>query len=303
MGLRGARGNRGVKGKSEWQLVFFTTLTQMAVGMFFLWGFAAILAPTPNSFTHGLYPLVLLTMVLLALALGTLSAGLHLGRPSRAIFSPTNLRSSWLSREALLGTSFGLPGLVLLLRRGFGQPFSVFDDVLVLAGTVCGLALVYGIARLYMLRTVPAWNNFGTPTTFFGTTFLLGTVAATTVGLALIFWDDGYASDTILSRLIEVSTGLIFLFAAIQSVIFVFTVLYLNNQGGVAAQSVRILSTDLQGILVWRCLTAFVGIGILVVKFFVWLPIVSFFAAFGLILVSEILGRFLFYGFYRRAGI
>lgn len=288
--------------ENEWQLVLFTILTQMAVGTFTFWGLAALLVPTPDPFSEGLYPLVLLAVVLTLLASGTLSAGLHLGRPSLAVFSISNLHRSWLSREALLGGGFGLIGLILLIRRGLGSPYSALDEIFILAGVICGLVLVYGISRLYMLRTVPAWNNFGTPATFFMTTFLLGTVAMTMVWLGLAFWDDAYAIDLVLNKVVVISTVLILLFAAIQLGIFTFEVLYLNSLGGAAADSIRLLGTDLGGILIWRCVTAFVGVGVLVIKLIIWLPPLSFSFAFGLILVSEILGRFLFYGFYRREG-
>jgi DMSO reductase anchor subunit len=59
---------------SEWQLVFFTILTQMAVGMFTFWGLPALLIPAPNPFSEGYYPVVLLAVVLVFLAFGTLSA-------------------------------------------------------------------------------------------------------------------------------------------------------------------------------------------------------------------------------------
>lgn len=288
--------------KSEWQLVFFTILTQMAVGTFACWGLPALLLPGPDPFSEGSYPVVVLALVLVLLAFGTLSALLHLGRPIHAFFSIANLQSSWLSREALLGGGFGLFGFILFVRHWFGIPHAGLDALLILAGLISGLTLVYGISRLYMLRTVPAWNNPGTPAAFFTTTFLLGTVAATTLWFLLIFWDDAYAIDMLIGRLVLISTLLIVLFSALQLGIFIFQVLYLNGQGGVAADSVRLLWVDLRTILIWRSMLAFLGAGILVLQLIIRLPLIFSIFAFGSILVSEILGRFLFYGFYRREG-
>ncbi len=287
---------------SEWQLVFFTILTQMAVGTFTFWGLPALLIPTSNPFSEGDYPAVLLAVVLVLLAFGTLSAGLHLGRPSHAVFAISNLKNSWLSREALLGSSFGLVVLILLVRRWLGAPFSVLDELFILAGIIFGLALVYGISRLYMLRTVPAWNNLGTPASFFTTTCLLGIVTVNTLWYLLISWDDAYPIDFDLRRLFVLSTVLILFFSAAQLSIFVFKIIYLNSQGGAAADSVRLLWTDLRPILIWRSGLIFVGTGLLVTPVDHRLPPLFFLLAYGMILVSEILGRFLFYMFYQREG-
>jgi anaerobic dimethyl sulfoxide reductase subunit C (anchor subunit) len=182
------------------------------------------------------------------------------------------------------------------------MPHTVLDHLFILGGMIAGLALVYGISRLYMLRTVPAWNNPGTPAAFFTTTFLLGTVAVTTLWILLVFWDDAYAIEMLISRLVDISTTLILLFSGLQLGIFIFQVLYLNSQGGTASDSIRLLWTDLRAILIWRSGFAFLGTGILVTRLVIWLPPPLYFLAFGFILVAEILGRFLFYGFYRREG-
>ena len=287
---------------SEWQLVFFTFLTQMAVGTFTFWGLPALWIPTPNPFSEGNYPAVLLALVLVFLALGTLSAGLHLGRLSHAIFAISNLKNSWLSREALLGSSFGLVVLTLLIRRCFGASFSVLDELFILAGIIFGLTLVYGISRLYMLRTVPAWNNLGTPAAFFVTTFLSGTVVVITLLFLLVSLGVDANIELDISRLFVFSTLLILLFSAAQLCIFFFKVLYLQSQGGAAADSIRILWTNLRAILIWRFVLIFVGVGLLVFQLVIWLPSLFSLFAYGSILVSEILGRFLFYLFYQREG-
>lgn len=287
---------------SEWQLVFFTILTQMGVGTFTFWGIAAVALPAPNPLLNGIYPSALLIVVLASLVMGTLSAGLHLGSPSHAVFSISNLRSSWLSREALLGGSFGLVSMILLIRRWLGLRLSILDGIFILAGGLCGLTLVYGISRLYMLRTVPAWNNLGTPAAFFTTSFQLGivTVAAVSMGLAVSNYAD--VSSEFLSRLLTWSTLMILTFSVVQLGISIFVALYLNNRGGAAAESVHLLWTKLRTLLICRCGTLFLGVGILALSLVVLLTPISLFLTFGLIFVSEILGLFLFYGYYHREG-
>ena len=81
-----------VLGRVEWQLVFFTTLTQAAVGAFTWWGLA-ICFPLPPTYSAGAFAGTLLIITLLWLVLGTLAATLHLGRPGRAFFSYRAIRS------------------------------------------------------------------------------------------------------------------------------------------------------------------------------------------------------------------
>jgi anaerobic dimethyl sulfoxide reductase subunit C len=288
--------------QSEWQLVFFTIFTQISVGTFTLWSVTAISIPTPNPMIGGNFPLVVLSVVLVALVLGTLSAGLHLGQPRQAIFSITNLKSSWLSREAIFGGIFGLNGFILLVFRIFFPEGSPRDKIQILLGILVGLLLVYTISRLYMLRTVPAWNNFGTPLTFFATTFLLGSVILliilvvwTMIGPVSIF-------EIGSGEIIIISKFSLFILALLQLTIFGYQVFSLNRQGGSAAQSVQALWTNLRGLLIARLLTLVAGVGLLILIVSPQSIPFLFFTSLGLIILSEILGRFLFYGFYRREG-
>jgi anaerobic dimethyl sulfoxide reductase subunit C (anchor subunit) len=285
-------------GRSLWTLVAFTLSTQMGVGAFVLWGFTAILPPTPSPINAGQLPLIILSAVLLILILGVLAAVFHLGRPMEAVFSLTNLHQSWLSREALLGIGFGLLILILFTFRWRRVDFGSLDRIIILMGIACGISLVYGISRLYMLRTVPAWNHLGTPASFFTTSFLLGTMMIMVLWNLLISSNDAYANDIILSRLAGISNTLILLLVGFQAAVFGAMSFYLNHMGGAAGDSVRALWTKLRGILIGRWLTAGIGVTILVL----WPSRLFVFSAYTLLLISEILGRYLFYGFYRRTG-
>jgi anaerobic dimethyl sulfoxide reductase subunit C (anchor subunit) len=275
----------------------------MAVGMFVISGLVAIVLPSPNLFTEGLLPILVLTSTLLTLVLGAVVATRHLNSPLKARFSLTNLRDSWLSREAFLGGGFGLWVSILLLRCWLGSDFVLLDITITLIGIACGLGLVYSISRLYMLRTVPAWNHKGTPATFFTSSILLGTAGILFLWLIAIYWDDGYAINQILGPMLIISGLLIFLLISLQFGIFVFTVIYLNSQGGKATESVRLLWRSFKGVTFWRWATAFTAIGLLLFQRLVFRGIFSLFAVFALVVLSEILGRYLFYGFYRREGI
>jgi anaerobic dimethyl sulfoxide reductase subunit C (anchor subunit) len=283
---------------STWPLIAFTLLTQMVVGTFVLWGIATIFLPTLNPYSEGQYSEILLTALLLVLIIGALAATFHLGRPLAAVFSLTNLNNSWLSRETIMSVGFGLMILILLVLRWRGIDFNLLTHTVILLGIVCGLGLVYGIARLYRLRTVPAWNHLGTPATFYTTSLLLGMVMLIMLLSLMLSRGDSVSNNLFVKRIMEVSPNLIALLVGIQAGIFGFVIFYLNNQGGAAADSVRILWTKLRGVLIWRWLTAGLGVAILIFGFHQ----VFIYLAFALLLISEVLGRYLFYGFYQRTG-
>jgi len=171
---------------TERPLVAFTLLAQMAVGAFLTLGALDIWAgglagdPAAHALTNG---------VLLAIgpvmALALLASLLHLGAPLAAWRAVRNIRSSWLSREVLLALAFtAAGGLFAVLRwSGAGSP-SLRTPVGLLAGA-CGLALVHAMARVYRLRTVPAWDSVLTTMSFFATTVLLGSLAVG-AGLSLL---------------------------------------------------------------------------------------------------------------------
>ncbi len=161
-------------GLREWSLVAFTILAQMAAGIAiclgFLRGWALHEGASPGGGTlddRGM--LALIAVLLLAMGVSTL----HLGQKRnlhRALF---NLRSSWLSREILL--AFLLLVTAVAASWCGSQPgWEGLSRVLHWSTLPCALALVAGMARIYMLRTVPSWNTRATPLVFLLTALLLG---------------------------------------------------------------------------------------------------------------------------------
>lgn len=143
----------------EWSLVGFTLLAQLAVGLFWallLAGWAAGGGIVPGA------GLLLVGPLLLAAAAVSV---LHLGSPLGAWRALSNQRGSWLSREilflALFGGGWALS--VWLLRTG---PADGLRHVVEAATGLCGLGLVYSMARVYRLRTVPGWGGWLTPAAF-----------------------------------------------------------------------------------------------------------------------------------------
>lgn len=168
----------------ERSLVAFTILSQMAVGAFWVLG-ALHLWTTRQAgatATDALTAKALLTIPLV-MVLAMLASFFHLGTPFGAWRAFANLRLSWLSREVLLAVLFtGASGLFAGLQW-FKLGTSAARDVIAWATALLGLALIYSMANAYRLRTVPAWDTWVTPASFFTTAFLLGGLA---VGATLV---------------------------------------------------------------------------------------------------------------------
>ena len=146
-------------GRSELSLVLFTLLIQMAAGM--------------AVFSLYSWPLSIPLLVTLGglIGIGGLVSFLHLGAPLNAWRALTHLKKSWLSREILMFSLFGASWLISLALPGMGK----------LPLAVCGIGLVYSMAQVYRLRSVPAWDTHRTLLAFAVSAVLLGGL-----GLAVI---------------------------------------------------------------------------------------------------------------------
>ncbi len=154
---------------SELPLVFMTVLTQISLGAFL----AMFLGEMLNFFGFNL-PRANFVMAILAFlpaAIGLPLSALHLGRPILAITAMKNIKTSWLSREALaLGVFTGLATLVAGLYF-----LKVNQGVLLLVEAITLAVGIYGIYAQSMIYRVPArpsWNRVSTTKRFFGSGYV-----------------------------------------------------------------------------------------------------------------------------------
>lgn len=142
-------------------IIVFSTFSGIGFGISFwlgIWG-------------HAVSPQTAVAAGIFALcwaSIGLLSSLFHLRRPTRAIRSLSQWRSSWLSREGILSIlTLGCVFLYIVFRF-----FSIHGaGVLILAWTISflSLATVYSTAMIYtQLRAVPAWNTILTPLVYLG---------------------------------------------------------------------------------------------------------------------------------------
>ena len=302
----------------EWALILFTILTQMAVGSFLVLGFVHFFAKRKAGEVEAdnMSDRVLFA-VGVVLILGMLASLFHLGNPANAYRAVSNLGMSWLSREILslvLCLVFG--GIFLIMQwRKIGS--IAIRNAIAWIAAICGIALVFSMANLYMLETQPTWNSLATVVSFFVTTLLLGLLAIGSALVANYAYLRRKAPDCADAQC-DLLRGAI-RWIAIASIVllgieFVMIPLYMGslaNNGGVALKSLSMLVGELSIVMVLRLALAFLGAGIFSVFLYKYANSPGrekimgnlVYGAFALVLIAEILGRFLFYATQTQIGI
>ncbi len=150
---------------SELPLVFMTVFSQVSVGGFL----ALFLGQILNSLGFNLASpnLWLALLVFLPIAVGLPLSALHLGRPFMALSAMKNIKTSWLSREALaLGAYAGGASLIVVLYfLGVSNFLMTLFQAIVLGIGVYG---IYAQSMIYRLKARPSWDRVSTTKRFFG---------------------------------------------------------------------------------------------------------------------------------------
>lgn len=298
-------------GLHDWSLIIFTILGQMSVGVFLILGVIHTVAIR----RYAVEEVERLTdRALLAigpvLILGFIASLGHLGSPVNAYLAILNAADSWLSREILFGALFAVSGAVfaLLQWRKVG-PFALRRAVALLTAAL-GIGFIVSMSLIYMLPLQPSWNLWATPVTFLVTSLLTGTLA---IGVAFVA---SYASArkregedcAALAALLYASLrGLVIaavVLVGVQLVSIPLQVAILSGgETAAAVDSAARLTADYGVVFGLRLALAFIGAAIF--GFFVYRStfgpapqrvvggLVG--GAFGLVLVGEVLGRYLFY--------
>ena len=164
---------------SEWPLVFMTVLTQISVG-----GFIALVAgefANIIGFKLAIPNIWMLIAIFIPAAIGLPLSALHLGRPILAYTAVKNIKTSWLSREALaLGIyAAGLTLLILIFFFEFNQIFRFIIELAILAVGIYG---IYAQSMIYRIKARPSWNKKETTNIFFNVSY----IGILLVGLILV---------------------------------------------------------------------------------------------------------------------
>ena len=152
--------------------------------------------------------------------------------------------------------------------------------------SLLGLVLIYSMAKAYQLRTIPAWNSWVTLTSFLVTAWLLGMLMV----IVLI-------PDT------SLLVGLWSMLLMMAQLALTFVWMTKLSEGNTTAKlTVERLTNQYQAILWLRIGFGFagmIGAGALLPG----INTVSAVFVFGLVFISELLGRLLFYSARVRVGV
>jgi anaerobic dimethyl sulfoxide reductase subunit C (anchor subunit) len=176
-----------------------------------------------------------------------------------------------------------------------------------------GLVLIYSMAMTYLLPTQPAWNSFATPINLYLATLLLGILGAAVVLMASYARNqdrdaalDGFVKNTL--QTIAIS-GIVLL--GLEFLVLPLYMAYLSTQGSAAIQSLSLMFNDYGAVLVFRLIFVFAGAGVLAAYLYRKASISNdvkmlanpAYSAFVLVMLGEVLGRFLFYATHYRIGV
>jgi anaerobic dimethyl sulfoxide reductase subunit C len=302
----------------EWALIAFTILTEMSVGAFLVLGLVHyFVARKAGAEEADRMSDRILVAIIVTLGLGMVASLFHLGNPLLAPKAVTNLATSWLSREILAGVIFAVIGVIFAAMQWFKIGSAAMRNVISWIAALVGIVMIYIQSRIYMIPAQPSWNTFATPITFYVTTLMLGVLA---VGAALV------ANCAIIQRKNpdcadkqhDLLRGAI-RWIAIASIVllgieFVVLPIYLATLSigsSAALGSLELMAGKFSLAFILRLVLGFIGAGVLAL--FLYQSASSTdkkkvigtvaYVAFALVLIAEVLGRFIFYATRIRIGI
>ncbi|MFS1461359.1 dimethyl sulfoxide reductase anchor subunit family protein [Vibrio lentus] len=277
----------------EWSLIFFTVLAQTAVGGYLLIGARAlVLGHDEEKLNSYKVPMFILWALM---GLGFMFSTTHLGSPLRAFNAFNQLGSAWLSNEVFFGAAFfalgGLQWLLSVVKKGG----VAIQKALMVGAMVLGVIFMYAMINVYMINTVPTWDNIYTPLSFIMTMVVGGLLLSQFV---IVFANDSrFTVDRNITMLAVIAVA----------ISLIVTVGKLNLIGDIQT-SVAKASELVDGLGSYVILQ----VALLMASLLVWiLPMlnkakvnpVNLGLALVLFLASELIGRGLFYSLHMTSGL
>ncbi len=299
----------------EYALMIFTVLAQLSVGMFLVLMVVRAYAVKKIGLekTSKLMNLPIYT-VLPVMALAMIASLFHLGKVTHVIGAVPNLGTSWMSREVVMAVVFiiALAVYTFLYWRKLGS-----EAVLSLVGwvsVVIGLVLIYAMSMTYLLPAQPSFNTFATPINFFVTTFLLGGLgfaAVMMVSYGQLNGKESAAYKELVGKTLQWTALLAIVMVGIEFLVMPLYMGYLSTQGAAALKSLSMMVGEFGGLLAVRIILVFIGAGVMAAYLYrnatvsaAEKSLASYvYGAFVLVLISELLARFLFYATQFRIGV
>ncbi|TKF35082.1 dimethylsulfoxide reductase [Vibrio kanaloae] len=277
----------------EWSLIFFTVLAQTAVGGYLLIGARAlVLGHDEEKLNSYKVPMFILWALM---GLSFMFSTTHLGSPLRAFNAFNQLGSAWLSNEVFFGAAFfavgGLQWLLSVLKKGG----VAIQKALMVGAMVLGVIFMYAMINVYMINTVPTWDNIYTPLSFIMTMVVGGLLLSQFV--IVLANDSRFTVDRNITMLAVIAVAISLLV----------TVGKLNLIGDIQTSAAK-ASELVDGLGSYVILQ----VALLMASLLVWiLPMlnkakvnpVNLGLALVLFLASELIGRGLFYSLHMTSGL
>jgi len=302
----------------EWALPVYTILMQLAVGALFVLWVIRFLASSKFSYQE-VHHVIRNQMMVIAFtaAVAMVGAHFHLSKPFHSFLAVLNFKSSWLSREIVFSLIFILLTIGLLYLTYFQPHRHRLITGLGWLTILTGFVLVYCMARIYLIPTQMAWNSTSVIVSFYLTALTLGGMAiACLMVLDLKFAEIQKADDVELHaqviRYCFAGLTALIIVLVIFSFVVVYTQIRLLSQGDVVARTSLSLLVELyMPLFVMRLaflLYASLSLGFAVYRMYklkatpqsMMIPV---YLSCLMILVGEIVGRFLFYATHIRVGL
>ncbi|WP_338453077.1 DmsC/YnfH family molybdoenzyme membrane anchor subunit [Niallia oryzisoli] len=257
-------------------LVIFTILSQLILGGFVtLWW----LDRKYGGISQKTGLLISISFLILG-GISLLVSMLHLGQPFHAYRAILNFGVSWLSREVTFYGAF--IGLILFYTWFWYKDDGSKRGLIGWITAIIGVIAIFSSAKIYMIPSIPAWNGVNTLFAFFLTSLLLGPLYVAAI-LAIRNELGVNISGISISALIVTA---------------VVMVVYFSSLFAGLPEAVETAKLTFKHILFWirivTFVTAFLLLG-LSYRTSKWRSVKIYSAAFSVLLVSEFLGRFLFY--------
>jgi anaerobic dimethyl sulfoxide reductase subunit C (anchor subunit) len=241
----------------------------------------------------------------------------HLSKPFHSFLAVLNFKSSWLSREIVFTVLFFLTTISLLYLTHFRTYHRRLITGLGWLAILFGAILIYCMARIYLLPTQVAWNSNTVIFSFYTTSLILGAMAIACLMVLDLKFAEIKKTDDVELRMAFIKhsfkgLAILVVLLVVSSLIVTSTQMALLARGDLIARtSLRLLMELYKPLLVMRLMSLLFASMTLVLAVFrmcrEWIKpqdlMMPVYLSCLVILVGEIIGRFLFYATHIRTGI
>lgn len=276
----------------ELPLIIFTVLAQTSVGAFLVCGALILTHQLSDQEHQRLHKAMFFLWGLMVIAFG--ASTLHLGSPFRAINALNRVGSSWLSNEIFTGSLFFACGGFYWLLEVLNKGSKSIRTGLMIATMLIALIFMFSMIKVYLINTVPTWDTIYTPLGFLLTVIISGSI------FAYLLLSYAVRREHLLIQCLPKLAMVGVFISCITSITQMVELNHIHS----AIVSALDLVPDMAMLMIIRYCLLFVGLALsvkskLIRECHCKILLISFI----LILLSELIGRSIFYGLHMTIGM